>query len=108
MTRLNQYEFVIVNLDPTIGKEIRQTRPCIVISPNEMNWHLETVLIAPLTTVKRSYPSHIEVKYNRKKGYVVLDQIRTVNRQRVSPIGKKAGTAEITAIKSVLYDMLIA
>jgi mRNA interferase MazF len=108
MARLNQYEIVIVNLDPTIGKEIRKTRPCIVISPNEMNWHLETVLIAPLTTVKRSYPSRVEVKYNRKKGYVVLDQLRTVDRQRVSPTGKKAGSAEITAIKSVLYDMLTA
>jgi len=108
MARLNQYDIVIVNLDPTIGKEIRKTCLCVVISPNEMNWHLQTVLIAPLTSVKRNYPSRVEVKFNRKKGYAVLDQLRTVDQQRVSATGKKASTSEVAAIKEVLYNMLVA
>ena len=79
---LNQYEIVLVNLDPTIGSEIKKTRPCVIISPNEMNTNLRTVTIAPMTTKSRKYPTRIKIKHNNKTGWVVIDQIRTIDKKR--------------------------
>ncbi|MGC9332220.1 MAG: type II toxin-antitoxin system PemK/MazF family toxin, partial [Bacteroidales bacterium] len=80
---LNQYQIVLVNLEPTIGSEIKKTRPCVIISPNEMNRHLRTIIVAPLTTKSRNYPTRIEVKHDKKIGWVVMDQIRTIDKQRI-------------------------
>lgn len=80
---LNQEESVLVSLDPTVGSEIRKTFPCVVLSPDEMNTHLRTVTIAPMTTKSHPYPTRINIRHNRKTGWVVLDQIRTIDKLRV-------------------------
>ena len=78
-----RFEVHLVRLDPTEGREIRKTRPCVVISPDEMNRHLQTVIVAPMTTAGRPYPTRIPVKFRRKQGQVVLDQTRTVDKSRL-------------------------
>lgn len=80
---VRRYHVYLVNLDPTQGSEIRKTRPCLVISPDEMNRHIRTVIVAPMTSVRRDYPSRVDVTFQRKKGQVVLDQIRTVDKARL-------------------------
>jgi len=104
---INQYDVFLVDLDPTRGHEIQKTRPCIVISPNEMNANIGTVIIAPMTTKSKSYPSRIVLNFDKKQGWVVLDQIRTIDKSRLV---KKLGTIqkeEILQIKNVLQEMLI-
>jgi len=78
-----RYEVYLVNLDPTIGSEIKKTRPCVIISPNEMNFNISTVIIAPLTSTKRNYPTRVDCQIQGKAGQIVLDQIRTVNKRRL-------------------------
>ena len=80
---INQYQIVLVNLELTIGSEINKTRPCVVISPNEMNKYLRTIVIAPMTTSNKKYPTRAKVKHNNKAGRIVLDQIRTISKQRI-------------------------
>lgn len=94
---LNQYQVVLVQLDPTIGSEIQKTRPCVIISPNEMNHHLRTITIAPLSTISENYPTRIKVQHNNQIGWVVLDQIRTIDKARII---KKFGFLSETEIKS--------
>lgn len=94
---LNQYQVVLVQLDPTIGSEIQKTRPCVIISPNEMNHHLRTITIAPLSTISKNYPTRIKVQHNNQIGWVVLDQIRTIDKARII---KKFGFLSETEIKS--------
>ncbi|MEE4297451.1 MAG: type II toxin-antitoxin system PemK/MazF family toxin [Wenzhouxiangella sp.] len=84
-----RFEIYLINLDPTTDSEIRKTRPCVVISPDEMNKHLNTVIIAPLTSSRRNYPSRINLTFQGKKGQIVLDQIRTVDQSRLI---KRLGT----------------
>ena len=99
---LRQYKIVTVNLDPTIGSEIKKTRPCVIISPNEMNEHLSTLVIAPMTSNKRKYPTRVKVNYEGKIGMVVLDQIRTIDKRRIVNVGGEISTKEIAALKLVL------
>jgi len=73
MGQINQYDIVLVNLDPTIGSEMKKTRPCVVLSPNEMNKYLQTIVIAPMTSSSKAYPTRVEVKHKGIKGWVVLD-----------------------------------
>ncbi len=80
---LKQYQIVLVNLDPTIGTEMKKPRPCVIISPDEMNRYLQTIVIAPMTSSSKPYPTRIEVKHKTTKGWIVLDQIRSVDRQRI-------------------------
>lgn len=94
---LNQYLVVLVQLDPTIGSEIQKTRPCVIISPNEMNHHLRTITIAPLSTTSKNYPTRIKVQHNNQIRWVVLDQIRTIDKARII---KKFGFLSETEIKS--------
>ena len=104
---INQYEVYLVSLDPAKGHEIQKTRPCVIISPDEMNHAIGTVIIAPMTTKSHSYPTRIELEFNDKKGWIVLDQIRTVDKsiliQKAGRIQKK----EIIAVKEILKEMLI-
>ena len=79
---VSRFEVHLVALDPTVGSEIRKTRPCVVISPDEMNRHLGTVIVAPMTTKGRSYPTRVVCRFRGKSGQVVLDQIRTVDLDR--------------------------
>lgn len=104
---INQYEIVLVNLNPTLGSEIQKTRPCVVISPNEMNKHLRTIVIAPMTTSTKNYPTRIEVKHNGKIGQVVLDQIRTIDKQRVIKVLGRITKPEIKELKSILKETYI-
>jgi len=86
--RVGRGHVFLVNLDPTRGDEIRNTRPCVVVSPDELNAHLRTFIVAPLTTGSYSYPFRVPCKFQGKSGHVVLDQIRTVDRERlIKPLG---------------------
>lgn len=98
---------MLVNLDPTIGSEINKTRPCVIISPDEMNKHLRTVIAAPMTTTSRSYPTRIEVKHEKKTGWIVLDQIRTIDKQRIFKLLGKLSASEIADVKSVIKETLV-
>ena len=104
---LNQYAIVLVNLDPTIGSEIKKTRPCVVISPDEMNKYLQTVVIAPMTSSSKPYPTRVEVKHNKTKGWVVIDQIRTIDRQRITKVFGKLSEKEISKLKSVIFETFV-
>lgn len=94
-----RFEVYLVNLDPTIGREIKKTRPCLIISPDEMNRHIATVIVAPMTTKGRSYPTRIPCEFQEKQGQIVLDQIRTVDRSRLV---KKLGQIDSATQKAVL------
>jgi len=104
---LKQYSIVLVNLDPTIGSEIKKTRPCVILSPDEMNKYLNTIVIAPMTTNLKKYPTRVLVKHNAKKGMVVIDQIRTVDKVRIIKIFEKLTDAEITQCKEVIKETFV-
>ena len=99
-------EIWLVSLDPTQGSEMRKTRPSLVISPDEMNRHLRTVLIAPMTTVERPYPTRVSLTFQGKRGQVALDQIRAVDRQRLVRRMGKASSATAQAVSGVLIEMV--
>ncbi len=104
---LKQYQIVLVNLDPTIGSEIKKTRACVIISPDEMNKHLRTIIVAPMTTTSRKYPSRIEVKHDQKIGWIVIDQIRTIDKQRIIKILGRLSQPEIKEVKSVIKEAFV-
>ena len=104
---IKQYQIILVNLDPTIGSEIKKTRPCVVISPNEMNKYLRTVVIAPMTASSTKYPTRVKVKHDNKIGRIVLDQIRTTDRQRIIKVFGELQDFEIQELKSVLKETYI-
>jgi mRNA interferase MazF len=104
---IRQYQIVLVNLNPTIGSEMKKTRPCVVVSPDEMNRHLKTIIIAPMTTTSKSYPTRVSVKHQQKKGWVVLDQIRTVDRLRVVRAYADMSEKEISKVKKVMKEMFV-
>lgn len=104
---LAQYEIVLINLDPTIGSEIKKTRPCVIISPNEMNKHLNTIIVAPMTSASKPYPTRIPVNHNEQKGWVVIDQIRTVDRQRVIEKFGKLKEPEIQKVKAIIHETFV-
>lgn len=104
---IRQYDIVLINLDPTVGHEIKKVRPCVIISPDEMNRHIETVIIAPMTTRSHAYPSRVPVRFKGKDGWIVLDQMRTVDRKRLV---KKLGRLQpetIRPVKDVIQEMLV-
>jgi mRNA interferase MazF len=96
---VKRFDVYLINLDPTLGVEIKKTRPCLVISPDEMNRHINTVIIAPMTTKGRAYPSRVDCKFQGKQGQVVLDQIRTVEKVRLV---KKLGRVDAKTQSEVL------
>ncbi len=104
---ITQYQIILVNLDPTIGSEIKKTRPCVVISPNEMNRYLQTIVIAPMTTSSKSYPTRVEIKHENKIGWIVLDQIRTIDKQRIIKDLGKLSKQEIKEVKAILKETYI-
>jgi mRNA interferase MazF len=81
---VSRFEIYLVNLDPTVGSEIKKARPCLIISPDDMNQYCRTVIIAPMTTKGRNYPSRVSTRFQGKNGQIVLDQIRTVDRVRLA------------------------
>ncbi len=104
---LSQYQIVLVNHDPTIGSEIKKTRPCVVISPNEMNHHLRTVVICPMTTKSKKYPTRIEIKHEKKSGWIVIDQIRTIDKQRIIKTLGTLSFAEIKEVKAIMKEAFV-
>jgi len=104
---INQYDIFWVDLNPTIGHEIKKVRPCVVLSPNEMNFNIDTIIIAPMTTKSRSYPTRIKITFEKKIGWVVLDQIRTIDKIRLKEKARHLKETEITKVKSILKEMLI-
>jgi mRNA interferase MazF len=104
-TEIKRGDIVLVSLDPTQEQEIRKTRPCFVVSPNELNQHLRTYVVAPMTTGSYSYPFRVECRFKGKSGHIVLDQIRTVDRNRiVRPLGRLP-TAVAARALGVLQEM---
>ena len=96
---VKRFEVYWVNLDPTIGSEIKKMRPCVIVSPDEMNRHIATAIIAPMTTKGGSYPSRVECEFEGKNGQVVLDQLRTVDKKRLV---KKMGSIDKKTQQSIL------
>jgi mRNA interferase MazF len=102
---INRFEVFLINLDPTVGSEIKKTRPCLVVSPDEINHNIRTVIVAPLTTKGQPYPTRVPCRFRGKKGQVVLDQIRTVDRSRlIKKLGKVSGKTA-AAVLDVLREM---
>jgi mRNA interferase MazF len=104
---INQYDVWLVNLDPTIGYEIKKKRPCLIISPDEMNRNIKTVIIAPMTTKSRNYPTRVNVIFENKNGWIVLDQLRTIDKIRLI---KRLGIINfdiVNTVKITLKEMLV-
>jgi mRNA interferase MazF len=104
---LKQYQIVLVNLDPTIGSEMKKTRPCVIISPDEMNTFLQTIVVAPMTSSSKTYPTRVEINHDKKKGWIVLDQIRTVDRQRIIKILGTLTEKEIHKVKAIIKETFV-
>jgi mRNA interferase MazF len=96
---VHRFDVFLVNLDPTVGSEIQKTRPCVVISPDEMNRHIATVIVAPITTKGKIYPTRVVCQFQSKEGQIVLDQIRTIDKTRLV---KKLGQISPEEQKTVL------
>ena len=88
---VNRFDVYLINLDPTVGSEIKKIRPCLIISPDEMNRHIRTVIVAPMTTAGKEYPTRISCTFKKKKGQIVIDQIRTIDKSRLI---KRLGTID--------------
>jgi len=86
-----RFDVYLINLDPTVGSEIQKTRPCLIISPDEMNRHVRTVIVAPMTSATKDYPTRVNFRFKRKEGQIVLDQIRTIDKKRLI---KKLGSID--------------
>lgn len=104
---VNQYDVFLIDLDPTKGHEIQKTRPCLVISPDEMNHSISTIIIAPMTTKSHPYPTRIEIHFKNKTGWIVLDQIRTIDKTRLVKKMGKIEKEQIRKVKDVLKEMLV-
>ena len=104
---LIQYSIVLVNLDPTLGSEIQKTRPCVIVSPNEMNKHLKTIVICPITTNTKEYPTRVAVKQDGKSGMMIIDQIRTIDKSRIQKVFGKLNKTEIKNCKDVIKETFV-
>jgi len=104
---VKRFEVYLVNLDPTVGHEIKKSRPCLVISPDELNGYISTVIVAPMTTKGRNYPTRVPCTFQGKEGQVVMDQIRTVDKIRlVKRLGKidSQTQADVFSVLSELFS----
>ena len=99
---VERFDVYLISMDPTKRSEIKKTRPCLIISPNEMNRHIRTVIVAPMTSTIRNYPTRVTTTFERKKGQIVLDQIRTVDKKRLI---KKLGRVSTSSQKKVLATL---
>jgi mRNA interferase MazF len=99
---VRRFDVYLINLDPTIGSEIKKTRPCLIVSPDEMNRHVATVIIAPMTTKVKAYPSRVSCSFEGKRGHIVLDQLRTVDKTRLV---KRLGTITLAEQQATLQAL---
>lgn len=97
----------MVNLDPTIGSEMKKTRSFVVISPDEMNKYLQTIVVAPMTSNSKPYPTRVEVKHGKTEGWVVLDQIRTIDRKRIVKLFNSLTDKEIYKVKTIIQETYV-
>jgi len=102
---VKRFEVYLVNLDPTVGGEIKKTRPCLVISPDEMNRHISTVIVAPMTTKGQTYPTRISCRFQSKNGQIILDQIRTVDKVRLVKLLGRISPLTQKDVLAVLAEM---
>ncbi|HTN09142.1 type II toxin-antitoxin system PemK/MazF family toxin [Agriterribacter sp.] len=107
MEQVNQYEIVLVNLDPTIGSEMKKSRSCVILSPNEMNKYLQTIVVAPMTSSSKPYPTRVEVKHKVTKGWIAIDQIRTIDRIRIVKRFETLTDKETDQVKSVIKETFV-
>ena len=104
---INQYDVFVVALNPAVGHEIKKSRPCAIISPDELNQYMGTVIIAPMTTKSHPYPTRVPVTFARTPGWVALDQIRAIDQRRLVKRLGKLEAKTIASIKSVIQEMLV-
>lgn len=104
---IKQYQIIIVNLDPTVGSEIRKTRPCLVISPNEMNRHLRTIIIAPITSRSKDYMTRVKFELDGNDNWIAIDQIRTIDLTRIIEVIGELGTKEVKKVKLVIKETFV-
>jgi len=104
---IRQYDIILINLEPTIGHEIKKSRPCLVISPDELNRNVHTLVIAPMATQSHAYPTRVCVSFQGKKGWIVLDQMRAIDRVRVLKHLGSLDHKTIMAVKSVLKETFV-
>jgi len=104
---LKQYSIVLVNLDPKIGSEIKKTCPCVILSPNEINKFLKTIVVAPMTTNLKKYPTRVSVTHNDKKGMIATDQIRTIEKTRILKRFDRLTKSEIANCKSIIKETFV-
>lgn len=104
---IDQYEIVLVDLNPAKGSEIRKTRPCLVISPNEMNAFLSTIIVAPMTTSDKNYPTRIPIVHNSKQGFAAIDQIRAIDKSRVIKTLGKISKKETDHCKAIIRETFV-
>jgi len=102
---INRFDVCLVNLDPTLEHEIKKTRPCLIISPDEMNKRIRTVIVAPMTTAGREYPTRITTSVKGKKGQIVLDRIRTVDKKRLVKVLGKIDDAAAGRVLETLAEI---
>ena len=105
--KYTQYEIVVVNLDPTIGSEIKKKRPCLIVSPDEINHNLLTVTVCPITSQSKSYPTRIEFDLEGQTNWIVIDQIRTIDKSRITKTIGLIGEKTIRQVKSVIKEMFV-
>ena len=104
---VEQYHIVLADLNPTRGSEIKKTRPCLVISPNEMNLHLQTVIVAPMTSAIKNYPTRVSVEFQDKIGSIAIDQIRTIDKRRIIKSYHQISSSKIQQVKKILRETLV-
>lgn len=105
---INRFDVILVNLDPTVGHEIKKTRPCLVISPNEMNRNISTVIVAPMTTKGKNYPTRVTCSFQGKNGQIILDQIRTIDKERIVTKLGTISKASQTKTLNILQEIFAA
>lgn len=107
MATYSQYEIIVVNLDPTIGSEIKKKRPCLVVSPNEMNKHLATIVICPITSQSKNYPTRVSFDLEGQQNWIVIDQIRTIDQSRVTKTIGNLEDETIVKVKAVIKETFV-
>jgi len=104
---IKQYQIIIVNLDPTVGSEIQKTRPCLVISPNELNKYLRTITVAPITSKSKDYPTRIKFLLEENENWIAIDQLRTIDISRIVKIIGELNTREVKKVKAIIKETFV-
>lgn len=107
MTTFLQYEIVVVNLDPTVGSEIKKKRPCVIVSPNEMNEHLAKIVVCPITSQSKNYPTRVKFDLEGQTNWLVIDQIRTIDKIRITKTIGHLDDETIPRVKSVIRETFV-